>query len=62
MLFEDAMKIAKRLRKKIMILMVKKLQFLLEFLKDDFKESLEKADKALYEAKRSGRNLVKGNE
>lgn len=56
------MKIAKRLRKKIMILMVKKLQFLLEFLKDNFKESLEKADKALYEAKRSGRNLVKGNE
>jgi len=62
--FDDAMNIAERLRKTIESYDFKGKKITTSIgvseLVDNFEESLEKADKALYEAKNSGRNLVKG--
>ena len=62
--FKEAMNIAERLRKIIenYDFNGKKITISIGVseLSDNFKESLKKADEALYEAKNSGRNLVKG--
>ena len=62
--FDDAMKVAERLRKAIENHNFNSKKITISIgvskLTNNFEEGLKKADDALYDAKKSGRNLVKG--